>query len=42
VAQNVAEWTRPPRVEQQEVEPYTVEEVRLILKAAVERRNAAR
>jgi integrase len=42
VAQNVAALARPPRVEQQEVEPYTIEEVRLILSAAGERRNAAR
>lgn len=42
VAQNAAALARPPRVEQQEIEPYTIEEVRLILKAAAERRNAAR
>ncbi len=42
VAQNVATLARAPKVEQQEVEPYSVEEVRRILKAASEGRNAAR
>ncbi len=42
VAQNAAALARPPRVEQEDIEPYTIEEVRLILKAAAERRNAAR
>ena len=42
VAQNAAALARPPRVEQEEVEPYTIEEVRLIFQAAEERRNAAR
>ncbi|GAA3636338.1 tyrosine-type recombinase/integrase [Microlunatus ginsengisoli] len=42
VAQNVATLARAPKVEQQEVEPYSIEEVRRILKAASEGRNAAR
>ncbi|GAA3689330.1 site-specific integrase [Microlunatus aurantiacus] len=42
VAQNAAALARPPRVEQEDIEPYTIEEVRLILQAAAEGRNAAR
>ena len=42
LAQNAAALARPPRVEQEDIEPYTIEEVRLILQAAAEGRNAAR
>lgn len=39
---NPAELARPPKVEEEEVEPYTVDEVRRLLSAAMERRNSAR
>ena len=39
VAQNAAALARPPRVEQEDIEPYTIEEVRLILQAAAERQE---
>lgn len=39
---NPAELARPPKVEEEEVEPYSVDEVRRLLSAAQERRNSAR
>lgn len=39
---NVAKLARAPRVVEEEVEPYTVEEVQKLLAAAVESRNSAR
>ena len=42
VSKNVAALATPPRVEVEEVEPYTVEEVRAILAAAEKGPNRAR
>jgi integrase len=42
VTRNVATLARPPRVEQEEVEPYSIEEVRQILDVAAQGRNGAR
>lgn len=42
VGRNVASLAKPPRVQVEEVEPYTVEEVRAILAAAAEEPNHAR
>ncbi len=42
VTVNVAALAKPPRVEHEEVVPYTIHEVQLILKASEKRRNAAR
>jgi integrase len=42
VSRNVASIAKPPRVEVEPVEPYTLEEIRAILTAAQQRRNAAR
>jgi integrase len=42
VVRNVASLAKPPRVEEDEVQPYTVEEVQAILGEAGERRNSAR
>jgi integrase len=42
VQRNMAELAKPPRVEQQPVEPYTLHEVQLILAAARTHRNGAR
>lgn len=42
IRRNPAEFARPPRVSQELIEPYSVEEVRRILKVAAERRNGAR
>jgi integrase len=39
---NPATYARPPRLPDQEVEPYTVSEVRRLLEVASRRRNAAR
>ncbi|RLL67976.1 site-specific integrase [Streptomyces sp. Z26] len=42
LGKNPVRLAKAPRVREQEVEPYNVEEVRRILRAADERRNAAR
>ena len=42
VSRNVATIAKPPRVEVDPVEPYTLDEIRAILTAAQQRRNAAR
>lgn len=42
VARNVAAFARPPRVQLDAVQPYTVDEVRAILAAAGRNRNGAR
>jgi integrase len=42
VTRNVASLARPPRIEQEEVEPYSIEEVRQILDVASQGRNGAR
>ncbi|MBA3489906.1 MAG: site-specific integrase [Longispora sp.] len=42
VIRNVATIAQAPRVEEEEVEPYTIEEVQRLLKVAGERRNGAR
>ncbi|WP_310961563.1 tyrosine-type recombinase/integrase [Nocardioides terrisoli] len=42
VVRNVAALARPPRVQSEPVEPYTIDEVQRILAAASERRNSAR
>ena len=42
LARNPALLARTPRVEEEEVEPYSVEEIQRIFKAASERRNGAR
>ncbi len=42
VGRNVAALARPPRVEVEEVEPYTIEEVKAILGTAAQRPNRAR
>ncbi len=42
VQENVAVLARPPKIDPEELEPYSVEEVQRILAAAGERRNAAR
>jgi integrase len=39
---NPAELARPPKVEEEETEPYSLDEVRRLLSAARERRNSAR
>ncbi|MFI6566801.1 tyrosine-type recombinase/integrase [Streptomyces sp. NPDC050534] len=42
VSRNVAEIARAPRIEEQEVEPYTIEEVQSLLLEASKLRNSAR
>ncbi len=42
VQENVATLAKAPKIEAKELEPYSVAEVRRILSAARERRNAAR
>ena len=42
LARNPASLAKPPRLVEHEVEPYTVDEVRLLLKTALDRRNGAR
>lgn len=42
LGQNPVQLAKAPRVREEEVEPYTVEEVQRLLKAASERRNSAR
>ncbi|MCI0387084.1 site-specific integrase [Streptomyces sp. CNQ085] len=42
LAQNPVKLAKAPRVVEEEIEPYTVEEVRRILRAAEDRRNSAR
>ncbi|BCB85741.1 tyrosine-type recombinase/integrase [Phytohabitans suffuscus] len=42
LARNPASLAKAPRLEEHEIEPYTVEEVRRILEQAGERRNSAR
>lgn len=42
LARNPAELAKPPRLPEQEIEPYTVEEVQRLLETAAGRRNAAR
>lgn len=42
IATNVAKVAKAPRLDEEEVEPYTVEEVQQILLAASKRRNAVR
>ena len=42
LGQNPVRLAKAPRVREKEVEPYTVEEVRRLLRAADERRNSAR
>ncbi|WP_327156688.1 site-specific integrase [Streptomyces tubercidicus] len=42
LGQNPVSLAKAPRVREEEVEPYTVDEVQRLLKAAVERRNSAR
>ncbi len=42
LGRNPAQLVRPPRIQQELVEPFTLEEVQLVLTAAKERRNGAR
>jgi integrase len=42
VSRNVAEIARAPRIEEEEVEPYTIEEVQSLLLEAAKLRNSAR
>ncbi|MEV4762570.1 tyrosine-type recombinase/integrase [Micromonospora chokoriensis] len=42
LVRNPASLAKPPRLEEEEVEPYSVEEVQRLLLAASERRNSAR
>ena len=42
IGRNVASLAEPPKVNEEEVEPYTMEEVKMLLKAAEGRRNGAR
>ena len=42
IARNPAQLVRPPRIQQDLVEPFTLAEVQLVLAAAKERRNGAR
>jgi integrase len=42
LGQNPVQWAKAPRVREEEVEPYNVDEVQRLLKAASERRNSAR
>lgn len=42
VTRNVAALAKPPRLTDEEIEPYTIEEVRRILTEAAKRRNGAR
>lgn len=42
LTRNAAALAKPPRLVPEEIEPYSVEEIRLILTAAAERRNSAR
>jgi integrase len=42
LARNPASLAKAPRLKDEEIEPYTVEEVRRLLEAAMQRRNSAR
>ena len=42
LGRNPAQFVRPPRIQQELVEPFTLQEVQLVLTAAKERRNGAR
>ncbi|MGD9526249.1 tyrosine-type recombinase/integrase [Pseudonocardia sp.] len=42
ITRNPAKLAKPPRVDETEIEPYTVEEVQALLKAASTERNSAR